>query len=116
MRGARADHQPTSNRLACDLCGGTRPRGDRRRLVWEREPTSLVLADLCRGCATFAGPLLELYGGHGRHAIRLVEELSSAPPPRTARLRVLGYSARGIVYLLIGAAFFLLVTLVTSMR
>jgi hypothetical protein len=112
-----ADHRPTSARLACDLCGGTRPRRERHRLVWESDSaTRLLLAELCRDCATFADPLLELYGGHGRHAIRLVEEIRPAPQSRTAGLRLLGFSTRVILYLLIVAGSFLLVTLVTSTR
>jgi len=111
------DHGPTPKRLACDLCGGTRPRSERHRLVWESDSaTRLVLAELCRDCASFADPLLELYGGHGREAIRLVEETRLAPPSRPAGLRLLGFSTRVILYLLIAAGSFLLVTLVTSTR
>ena len=110
-----ADHRPTSNRLACDVCGFARSRDERRRLVWESDPaTRLVLAELCRDCATFADRLLELYGGCGREAITLVQEIRASPPPRTVQPRVLGYAARGVLYLLIAVASFLLVTLVTS--
>jgi hypothetical protein len=97
------------------VCGRARPRDERHRLVWERDPaTRLVLAELCRDCATIADPLLELYGGRGREAIRLVQEIPASPPPRTAQPRVLGHAARGALYLLIAVAAFLLVTLVTS--
>jgi hypothetical protein len=83
--------------------------------VWESDPdTRLVLAELCDDCATRADPLLELYGGRGRDAMRLVQEIRASSPPRTVQPRVLGYTARGIVYLLIAVASFLLVTLVTS--
>ena len=110
-----ADHQPTSNRLACDACGFARSRDERHRLVWESDPaTRLVLAELCPHCATFADRLLELYGGCGREAITLVQEIRASPPPRTVQPRVLGYAARGVLYLLIAVASFLLVTLITS--
>jgi hypothetical protein len=110
-----ADHRPTTGRLACDVCGSARTRDERYRLVWERDPaTQLVLAELCRDCATFADPLLELHGGQGRDAISLVQEIRASPPPRRAQPRVLGYTARGILYLLIAIGSFLLVTLVSS--
>jgi len=110
-----ADHRPIFNRLACDVCGCARSRNERRRLVWESDPaTRLVLAELCHDCATRANPLLELYGGRGRDAIRLVQEIRASSPPRTVQPRVLGYTARGMLYLLIAVASFLLVTLVTS--
>jgi hypothetical protein len=69
---------------------------------------------LCRDCATFADSLLELYGGRGRDAISLVQEIRASPPPRTVQPRVGGYAARGVLYLLIAVASFVLVTLVTS--
>ena len=110
-----ASHRPTSSRLTCDVCGKARTRGERRRLVWESDPgTLLVLAELCRDCATFADPLLELYGGCGRDAISLVEEIRASPPPRTVQSRVLGYAARWMLYVLIAVGSFVLVTLVTS--
>ena len=110
-----ADHRPTAERPACDLCGRARRRDERLRFVWECGPaTRLVLAELCRDCARNADPLLELYGGRGREAVSLVREIRASPPPRTARPRLVGYSARGVLYLLIALASFLLVTLVTS--
>jgi hypothetical protein len=110
-----ADYRPRSNRLACDVCGHARTRDERLRLVWENGlAPGLVLAELCRRCATQADPLLELYGGCGRDAIRLLKEVQAAPPPRAAQKRVLGFTARGILYLLIAVASFVLVTLVTS--
>ena len=111
-----AGERPRSTPLACDLCGNARTRDERHRLVWERDPdTRLVLAELCRGCATVADPLLELHGGRGREAIELVREIRASPPPRpTVQPRVLGFTARGLLYLLIAIASFVLVTLVTS--
>lgn len=114
-RGEAGGGQRRSNRLACDVCGGTRTRDERHRLVWESGlAPGLVLAELCRRCATQADALLDLYGGCGRDALGLVQEVHAAPPPRAARLRVLGFTARGVLYLLIALASFLLVTLVTS--
>jgi hypothetical protein len=99
----------------CDVCGSPRPREERPRLVWERDAgTRLVLAELCRGCATGADLLLQLYGGRGRETIRLVDEIRVSPPARKAQPRVFGYAVRGIVYVLIAMAAFLLVTLATS--
>jgi hypothetical protein len=109
-----ADHRPTSSHLACDVCGRARTRDERHRLVWNGDPaTRLVLAELCRDCAAFADPLLKLYGGRGRDAIRLVQEIYATRPP-TVKPRGLAYTARGMLYLLIALASFLLVTLVTS--
>src|SRR5262245_34491902 len=111
---AGADDRSTPDRLVCDVCGRARTRDERHRLVWEFDPaTTLVLAELCRSCAAVYDPFLELYGGRGRDAIRLVQEVRAAPP-KTAQRRVLGVTTRGILYLLIAVASFLLVTLVTS--
>jgi hypothetical protein len=62
----------------------------------------------------FADSLIELYGGCGRGTIGLVQEIRASPPPRRAQPRVLGWTARGVLYLLIAIASFVLVTLVTS--
>src|SRR5262245_39096148 len=113
-RAASAALPPMGQRLACDVCGHARPRNERNRLVWDLGPANrLVLAQLCRDCATSADQLVELYGGRGREAIGLVQETRPAPPRRSAPPRVLGYGARGAVYLLIAVASFVLVTLVT---
>ncbi len=110
-----AGRRLTSNRLACDVCGYARARDERHRLVWESDPgTPLVLAELCRDCAASADPLLERRGGRGREAISLVQEIRASSLPRTVRPRALGYTARGVLYLLIAAASFLVVTLITS--
>jgi hypothetical protein len=106
--------RPAAKLLSCDLCGRPRSRHERRRLVWEREGTNLVLAELCCGCAALADSLVELYGAGGREAIMLVEEIRVAPQPRTMRPRALGFSARGLAYLAIALVSFLLVTVVTS--
>jgi hypothetical protein len=83
--------------------------------VWENVlAPALVLAELCQKCAMRADPLLELYGGSGRDAIGLVNDVRDVRPPTAAQLRVLGFTARGVLYLLIAIASFVLVTLVTS--
>jgi hypothetical protein len=69
---------------------------------------------LCRNCAASVDPLRELYGGCGRDAIRLVQEIRASPPPRAVQPRVLGYAGRGVLYVLIAVAAFLVVTLITS--
>lgn len=110
-----ADHRPSSTHPVCDVCGSPRPRDERHRLVWECDPgTRLVLAELCRGCATVPDPLLQLSGDRGREAIGLIHEIRVLQPARTVERRVFGYVARGVVYLLIAIAAFLLVTLATS--
>jgi hypothetical protein len=110
-----ANHRPTSNRLACDVCGYPRTPDERHRLVWASDRAAqLVVAELCRDCATFVDQLLELYAGRGRDAIKLVQEILAPSPPRTVHPRVLVYTARGMLYLLIAIASFLLITLVTS--
>ena len=112
---AGADHRPTSNRLACDVCGYARTPHERHRLVLGSDhATELVFAELCRDCATLVDQLLELYAGRSRDAIKLVQEILASSPPRTVQPRVLVYTARGMLYLLIAIASFLLVTLVTS--
>ena len=106
------DHGPTSNRLACDLCGHARTRDERNRLVWKSDPvTELVLAELCSRCAARADSLVEFYGGRGCEAITLVREVRPSAPP----WRVVGFIARGVVYLLIALTFFLIVTVFSSL-
>jgi hypothetical protein len=95
---------------ACDFCRDALSREERHRLVWESPSAELVLADLCRRCATGAGTLLELYGGRGREAIALVQEVRPSARPH----RVVGFFARGAVYLLIALMFFVIVTLISS--
>jgi hypothetical protein len=96
---------------ACDFCRGALSREERHRLVWESPvPAELVLAELCSRCATSAETLLELYGGRGRQSIALVQEVR----PSARAPRVVGFLARGALYLLIALAFFLIVTLISS--
>jgi hypothetical protein len=113
-RRGRRDAAPSPRRPAahpaCDFCQGALRREERHRLVWETPSAELVLADLCRRCATSAGTLLELYGGRGREAIALVQEVR----PSARSHRVVGFLARGALYLLVALAFFLIVTLISS--
>jgi hypothetical protein len=95
---------------ACDFCRGALRREERHRLVWESPSSELALADLCSRCATTAETLLELYGGRGRESIALVREVRPSARPH----RVVGFVARGALYLLIALTFFLIVTLISS--
>jgi hypothetical protein len=83
--------------------------------VWAGpDRTELVLAEPCERCASQADGLLELYGGRGRHAVRLVQVGPPCMPPTAPRHRVSGFATRGLVYLLIAIVAFLLVTLISS--
>ena len=94
----------------CDFCRGALKREERHRLVWQSQSAELALADLCSRCAASAETLLKLYGGRGRESIALVQEVR----PSTRPHRVVGFVARGAVYLLIALTVFLIVTLVSS--
>jgi hypothetical protein len=113
-RRGRRDAAPSPRRPAahpaCDFCRGALRREERHRLIWESQSAELVLADLCSRCATRAEILLELYGGRGRKSIALVQEARPSARPH----RVVGFVARGALYLLIALAFFLIVTLISS--
>ena len=76
--------------------------------------TELVLAEPCTRCASQADGLLALYGGRGRHAVRLMEVGPAYMPLTVPRHRVSGFATRGLAYLLIAIAAFLLVTLISS--
>jgi hypothetical protein len=100
--------------VVCDVCGAPRERGERRRLVWESGLGDLVLADLCARCAGQSDRLLAMYGGRGRDAVRLTQEGSISAVERAPVRRVGGMIVRGLVYVLIAVAAFVLVTLVSS--
>jgi hypothetical protein len=100
---------------ACDICAAPRSRRERWRLVWNSGVDGdLVLAELCARCASESEQLLAIYGGRDRDAIRLTRD-GSAPgaEPAVAR-RVGGMFVRGLVYVLIAVAAFVVVTLVTA--
>jgi hypothetical protein len=83
--------------------------------VWRTAPASgLVLADLCGRCAAQADELVERYGGRGHDAIRLEQRVGTAQRPRPVPQRALAFTARWVIYLLVGLAAFVLVTLVTT--
>jgi hypothetical protein len=83
--------------------------------VWAGpDGTELVLAEPCQRCASQADGLLARYGGRGRHAVRLVQAGPPCTPLTAPRHRVSGFATRGLVYLLIAIAAFLLVTLISS--
>lgn len=100
---------------ACDVCGAALARGERRRIVWDTGlGGDVVLADLCSRCAANAERILEMYGGHGRNAMRLTQPVAA---PETGLLqRVSGMVVRGVLYSLITLAVFFVVTFVTSRR
>jgi hypothetical protein len=95
------------------MCGGARERSERHRLVWDAGlGTELVLAELCGRCAERPGRLLEVYGGRGHGALRVtsVHAAREAQPRHTMR----GIILRGLVYVLVALAAFVVVTSVTS--
>jgi hypothetical protein len=95
------------------VCGAALRRGERRRIVWDSGLGGVVvLADLCRRCAADGERLLELYGGHGRGAMRLTQ--SVAAPETGLVQRVGGMLMRGVLYALIALAVFFVVTFITS--
>jgi hypothetical protein len=99
----------------CDVCGAPRARGERRRLVWDSGiGGDLVLADLCGRCAARGDRLLELHGGHGRNAMRLTQADAVSAPELGPAWKVGGVAVRGLLYLLIALASFLVVTFVTA--
>jgi hypothetical protein len=97
---------------ACDFCRSALPRDERHRLVWESAAlaTELILADLCSRCATEAFGSARGSRSVRPDELRLLQEVR--PPARPHR--VVGFIARGAVYLLVAAAFFLIVTLIGS--
>jgi hypothetical protein len=104
---------PAGAVVVCDFCGSGRSSLERQRVVWNGGvATDLVLADLCSRCAADGDRLLDLYGGRGRHKLRITQEKRVAPVP-AARARTLG---RVLVYLLVGLASFILFTLISSLR
>jgi hypothetical protein len=98
---------------SCDFCRSTLPRGaERNRLVWDSPElaTELILADLCSRCAAEAfGPALGSQPAR-LDSVRLVQEVQSS----AAASKVMGFIARGVSYVLIALAFFLVVTLISS--
>jgi hypothetical protein len=108
-RGARRSN------ARCDFCRDPRSPAERRRFVWHTEADGeLVLAELCDRCATHADRLLALHGGRGLEAISL-RSASTAAAVESGRVRTVGGTlVRGVVYVLIGLAAFVLVTLLTA--
>jgi len=103
----------------CDFCGAPLTTSERQRFVWNTGlGTELVLAELCGTCAARADLLLEMYGGRGRDSIRLTQwSRVSAPAPEPAPLRRgAGIVIRGLLYVLIALASFLIYTYVSSHR
>ena len=93
-----------------------RSRRERRRLVWNSGVDGdLVLAELCARCASESEQLPAIYGGRDRDAIRLTRDgLRFQGSSRRVVRRVGGMFVRGLVYVLIAVAAFVVVTLVTA--
>jgi hypothetical protein len=105
----------TSNVGACDFCGGPRAPGERRRFVWDSGVDGdLVLADLCARCEGRSKRLLEIFGGRGRDNVRLAPDPAASAVGRAHARRLGGNVLRGLVYVLIALASFVVVTLLTS--
>ena len=96
----------------CDFCGNALPRGERHRLVWESAAlaSELVLAELCSRCAAEAFRSARGSRTARADALRLVQEVR----PSATAPKIVGFIARGALYLLIALAFFLIVTLISS--
>jgi hypothetical protein len=70
-----------------------------------------VLAELCGRCAERPDRLLEVYGGRGHDALRVTHVHGREAQPRhTMR----GIILRGVVYVLVALAAFVVVTSITS--
>jgi hypothetical protein len=101
---------------ACDICGAARTRSERQRLVWDTgSGTELILAELCRHCATRPEALLETYGAHSHGALRVITRADLVSERETAPARAIsGIVLRGIVYVLVALAAFVVVTTLTA--
>jgi hypothetical protein len=114
MRIVRPASPRPVKKAACDFCRRPRVSEERHRLVWASTPSNeLVLAELCGPCAARSDQLIEMYGGHGRNAISLMQPLG-VPRSTVPAHRAFGFVGRGLLYLLIALAFFVVVTLITS--
>jgi hypothetical protein len=71
---------------------------------------------LCIRCAGQADRLLETYGGRGRDAMRVTQADAVSELERSPAHRVGGSLVRGVLYVLIALATFVVVTFVTSHR
>jgi hypothetical protein len=86
-----------------------------QRLVWDSgQHGELVLAELCARCAGQADELVADFGGRGREAMRLTQHVAVSPAARTPKRRVGGIAVRGIVYVLVAAVAFLVVTFISA--
>jgi hypothetical protein len=73
-----------------------------------------VLAELCGRCAERPGRLLEVYGGHGHDALSVTSTRVQAVREDRARHPIGGIILRGLVYVLVALAAFVVITSVTS--
>ncbi len=112
--GSRDPAEPVASDT-CDICGAPRTRSERRRIVWDAgRGVELVLADLCRDCAEQPDRLLEIYGGRDQEALRVTHADAVSARETAPRHRVRGFVLRGLVYILVALAAFVVVTIVAS--
>jgi hypothetical protein len=71
-----------------------------------------VLAELCSRCAERPEPLIEAYGGRGHDALKVTPVQAAREAQR--RHTIGGIILRGLVYVLVALAAFVVVTSVTS--
>jgi hypothetical protein len=101
-------------RVTCDMCGGARKRSERHRLVWDAgDDTELILAELCPICAERPGRVLEFYGSRRHDALRVIHVHAAREGQRQGHT-TRGIIVRGLVYILVALAAFVVVTSVTS--
>jgi hypothetical protein len=84
-------------------------------LVWDSGlDGELVLAELCARCAGQADELIAVFGGRGREALRLTQQVAVSPAERKPMLRVGGVVVRGVVYVLVAVVAFPMITFLTA--
>ena len=98
----------------CDMCGAARTRSERQRLVWDTGlGIELILAELCRQCAEHPGPFLVIYGGRGHDALRVTQADAVSGGENALGHTMRGIVLRGLVYVLLALAAFVVVTTVS---
>jgi hypothetical protein len=99
----------------CDICGRPRTRSERQRLVWDSGfGIELILAELCRECAARPDGILEMYGGPRNSALRVTEAAPASKRDAASVRAIRGMVLRGLLYVLVALAAFVVVTAVTS--
>ena len=109
------DPAHTAASESCDLCGAARARSERGRLVWDSGlGNELVLADLCRRCAGAPDELLEIYGTRSHGALRVTPADPVSGRDAAAGHSIRGVVLRGLAYVVVALAAFVVITIVTS--